>query len=135
MVQYSSKFVLPSIILKFQKVSIRIKESFIRQVDLVRSEVQSYLHFYQTTYFDSNISILILIIIVRIQCIFQISPGASRNFQYLMNNNNNVLQDSETINFRKKTFILIMLYLLKPFVDFTFLSLLICSKSLTLASW
>lgn len=135
MVQYSSKFVLPSIILKFQKVSIRIKESFIRQVDLVRSEVQSYLYFYQTTYFDSNISILILIIIVRIQCIIQISPGASRNFQYLMNNNNNVLQDSETINFRKKTFILIMLYLLKPFVDFTFLSLLICSKSLTLASW
>lgn len=135
MVQYSSKFVLPSIILKFQKVSIRIKESFIRQVDLVRSEVQSYLYFYQTTYFDSNISIFILIIIFRIQCIFQISPGASRNFQYLMNNNNNVLQDSETINFRKKTFILIMLYLLKPFVDFTFLSLLICSKSLTLASW
>lgn len=135
MVQYSSKFVLPSIILKFQKVSIRIKESFIRQVDLVRSEVQSYLYSYQTTYFDSNILIFILIIIVRIQCIFQISPGASRNFQYLMNNNNNVLQDSETINFRKKTFILIMLYLLKPFVDFTFLSLLICSKSLTLASW
>ena len=135
MVQYSSKFVLPSIILKFQKVSIRIKESFIRQVDLDFQKRGSILlvflsnHLFRFEYFNLNSDHY------RSNTMhLSNSPGASRNFQYLMNNNNNVLQDSETINFRKKTFILIMLYLLKPFVDFTFLSLLICSKSFTLAS-